>query len=175
MQEACEEALTSLVSIHGLSEEAVMKNFDKELVQVALINSPEIIVVGCPSEDVEFVSKLAEEIGATRISALPTQGAFHTNYMLRAAQNFLGVHKYDFSQPRIAVVTNTTGEIEENPNFLRHGLFEGMILPVQWAKTIKTLREQGVTEFIEVGPGNSLAILNRKNGIDRSQTRNILD
>lgn len=174
MQEACEEKDTRLISIYGLSEETVRNVFDEELVQVALVNSPDITVVGCPSEKIEEVTEYARQIGAARCSVLDTQGAFHTTYMTNAAR-YLTVYKYEFNQPSIPVVANTTGHTETNLDFLINGLWEGMILPVQWAETIRTLINEGVTDFIEVGPGNSIAILNRKNGLDRSQTRNILD
>jgi len=57
----------------------------------------------------------------------------------------------------------------------KNHLVEGMINSVKWAKVIQTMRNEGVTIFREVGPGTSLASLNRINSVPNEQTINLLE
>lgn len=175
MQEACEELETRLVSIHGLPTDTIREVFD-DMISVALVNAPDITVVGCLKGREDEVIRFAKQIGASKANVLDTQGAFHTTYMMEAAAKLIPlVRSHTFNNPTIPVVSNSSGEISTNGQHLIKWLVRGMAIPVKWAKTIQTLKDEGVEAFIEAGPGNSLAILNRKNGVPREQTRNILD
>lgn len=177
MQVACEEIKTRLVSINGLSLETVQGVFKEgELLEIALINAPDLIVVGCLKESVQEVEKTARENGAKRTIVLDTQGAFHTNYMVTAISNLAEVlSRFEFNHPNVPVIANLTGDVIRDGGILKEYLVKGMTHSVQWAKTIATFREEGVDDFYETGPGDSLAILNKRNGIPREHTRNILE
>jgi len=177
MQEACEKTGTRLVSVNGLSQSVVEALYEGEgLADVALVNAPDLIVVGCLKETVDEVVRIAKENGAKRTMLLETTGAFHTSYMRFAAADFAEVlSKFEFGESSIPVVSNLTGEIANDGEILKEHLIKGMTRAVQWARTIKTMQDNGVRAFYEVGPGNSLSILNKKNGVSREQTRNIID
>ena len=177
MQEACEVSPSRLVAIVGLSKEKIEDIYRKtQGIEVALINSDDLIVIGCNVEQTEDVRKLAEEQKAIKTFVLNTPGAFHTSRMAGAASELQKVFDgIDFKDPKTIVVLNLTGEQAMGGNHIKRSLVKSMMNPVQWALTLDVLKGAGTNEFIETGPGNSLAILNRRNGIDRSMTRNILD
>lgn len=177
MQEACQKTKSVLLRISGLTEEVVRnicQSGNQRIAQVALINAPTLIVVGCAAEAASDVDRLAKEAGARGATDLGTAGAFHTSFMQEPANKLdKKLTEYQFKNPEVSVVANLTGEVTRSGYGLRNHLAEGMVNPVQWAKTLANLQSSGATVFGEVGPGNSLASLNKINGIEK--TINVLD
>lgn len=178
MQEACQDNPSSLVSINGLNEELVKDKVCQQTgAEIALINAPTLIVVGVSKEGVVDIEKLANEAGARRVSVLPTAGAFHTKRFMQEASSKLAefTAPYEFSDPQIPFVPNLTGEPSFSRTALKNHLPESMVNPVRWAKGLQFMRDTDVRLFVEVGPGTSLASLNKINGIPEEQTINALD
>lgn len=180
MQEACNETPSKLVSIRGLAEDLIQKGVcQKSLAMIALINAPDLIVVGCAEEDWPAIEQLAQDIGLrgeqrVRVRVLDTAGAFHTHFMAEAARRLDGfLSDYQFKDPRHPIVANLTGDISRSGTALRNHLFESMTSPVRWAKSLQTIKELGIHFFVESGPGSSMTDLNVLNGIPREQTINI--
>lgn len=173
MQQACEETPSKLVSIMGLSEDTVADVCKQTGAEIALVNAPTLIVVGTQAQHVEDFRKRAEEKGARRTGILPTAGAFHTSFMQSAQDALRGiVGKFVLFNPEIPVVLNTTGKPATTADEIRRGFVNSMTAPVRWADSIEVMKKSGVEVFIELGPGNSLAILNRFNGV-RTPTLNL--
>ncbi|MBI4057956.1 ACP S-malonyltransferase [Candidatus Microgenomates bacterium] len=174
MQQACDETPSKLISIRGWTEAEVRQQIcSQSQAEIALINAPNLIVVGCSAEQVPTIEQLAKERGGQRITVLDTAGAFHTLFMQRAAselEQFLV--KYSFANPDYPIVANLTGDISESGASLRNHLVEGMVNPVRWAGSLATIKEM-VKIFVESGPGTSLTRLNVLNGIPEEQTVNI--
>lgn len=187
MQEAYDQRPSTLINLVGVSLgqasmicnswEPIRRLNNMGEAKVALINAPEVIVIGCEKKSADLLSQLATVQGkAKKVTSLETSGAFHTFYMDGAATK-LGdkLIKFPLGQMHIPVISNLTGElIKEGVSPLEY-LVASMTKPVQWAKTIALLRSLGVESFIESGPGTSLLALNSRNGIPKEQTRNILD
>lgn len=177
MQEVCDGTPSRLISLQGLTEETVKgicRQDGVAIAEVALINALDLIVVGCAAESVHDVEDRAKAAGASKATLLNTAGAFHTSFMADAAKKLETVMPI-LRQPKIPFVANLTGELVENGQFSGDFLIRSMTNPVQWAKELKTLETLGVQTFCEIGPGRSLASLNRLNGFSKDQTRNILD
>lgn len=177
MEEACQKTKSVLLRISRLTEDQVRdicNSRELGITQVALINAPTLIVVGCRVENAPKVDELAKGKGAGGASDLGTAGAFHTIFMKEPANKLESkLSGYSFKDPEVPVIVNLTGEPETSGLALKQNLPESMVKPVQWAKTLDTLRSKGVTIFGEVGPGNSLASLNKINGIEK--TINVLN
>ncbi len=179
MEEACQKTKSVLLRISGLAEDRVRELCQPggtRIAEVALINAPTLIVVGCAAEAATEVDRLAKEAGARGATDLGTAGAFHTTFMEEAADKLdKKLFEYDFKHPEIPVVTNFTGKPIYHSMQAQDHLIQGMINPVQWAKVLETLQTSGVTVFAEVGPGTSLAALNRINNIPEDRTINVLN
>ena len=52
---------------------------------------------------------------------------------------------------------NVTGEFATDTDNIKHLLFQQITQPVQWEKTLHTIEKVGITDFIEVGPGQVLS------------------
>lgn len=180
MQRACDETPSNLVSIRGLTEDVVSQEVcQKSLAMIALINAPDLIVVGCAAEDLPTIKQLAKEAGSQRVDLLDTAGAFHTLFMQSAAsqlEQFLA--DYSFANPEYPIVANRTGKPLTSGSSWRNYLVKSMVSPVRWADCLKTIKGVGVKFFdielfVESGPGTSLTRLNVLNGIHEEQTINI--
>lgn len=184
MQGACDKNPSTLVLLMGASLETAEKVCSQSArgvcpegsAQTALINAPDMIVVGCAEKSAPTVEQLAKLAGAKKTLSLNTAGAFHTLYMQEAADNLAKLlSAYSLQKVKIPVVANLSGAIiEEGSTYSTANLVQSMTEPIQWSHTIFTLRLVA-DRFIEVGPGNSLQILNGRNGVPRGQTTNVLN
>lgn len=180
MQQACEEKESKLTSIRGLSWETVRDEIcSKSMAEIALVNAPDLTVVGSAPDQIPQIEQLAQEIGQRggqrfRVRILDTAGAFHTSFMKKPAaklDEFLPA--YNFANPDLPLVPNLTGQLTRSGVTLRNHAVESMVNPVLWAKSLQTIKELGIQLFVESGPGSSMTDLNALNGIPREQTINI--
>lgn len=183
MQEAYDKNPSTLVLLMGASLEAAEKICSQSTrgicpagsAEIALINAPDMMVVGCAEKSAPTVEQLAKLAGAKKTLSLKTAGAFHTSYMKEAAENLSKLLSgYSLQEVQIPVVANLSGAIIERGKYPVTSLVKSMTEPVQWSHTIFILRLVA-DRFIEVGPGNSLQILNGRNGVPREQTTNVLN
>ena len=63
---------------------------------------------------------------------------------------------------------DTTGTPADSPGVIRTCLIEQLTAPVLWTDTMQWLIEQGMTTFVEVGPGHLLTCLIR--AVSQSKT-----
>ena len=102
--------------------------------------------------------ELATAAGASRTVQLQVSGAFHSPLMQPAAE---GLTKYidatTFKTPSIPVIGNVTALPLTTPEDVKTELKKQLLNPVQWVRTIEYMAQQGVTTFIEIGPGRVLA------------------
>lgn len=172
MQEACNDIPSKLVSITGLSSEQVGGLINCES---ALFNAPDITVVGCVAKDAVKIEEQAKGMGATKTAILDTAGAFHTMIMSSAATRMeLELSNIKFSDLQIPIAINLTGEIVQGI-YDKFNLVNAMTKPVRWVDVVESIKGAGVESYYEAGPGRSLSVLNRLNGVPREATKNILD
>jgi len=150
-------------AVIGLSASAVAKVIQEgglASVDVANFNTPSQTVVSGPVDDIRRAGPLFEKAGAQMYIPLQVSAAFHSRYMAEAGKafaDFLG--SMSFTAPGTPVIANATaqpypsGDASESVKSL---LTQQITHSVQWTQSIRYLINQGVTEFIEVGPGNVL-------------------
>ena len=123
---------------------------------VAGCNLPQQTVVGGRSEDLALVEKAVEESGARRRPVrLKTEGAFHTYYMVKAAQYYRPVlDAAEFSPSEVRVLSNFTGGYHESdPVDTKARLFFQLFHPVLWHSNLQTAFGDGIKMIIEFGGG----------------------
>jgi [acyl-carrier-protein] S-malonyltransferase len=67
---------------------------------------------------------------------------------------YLGATK--FNKPTIPVIANTTASPLNDAEAVKTELRNQLTSPVQWQRTIEYMVKQGVSTFIEIGPGKVL-------------------
>jgi [acyl-carrier-protein] S-malonyltransferase len=167
MAAAAKERPGSMAAILGLADE-VVDSLCRKIVGVwpANYNCPGQVVVSGEDAAVEECCEQAEQEGAKRAVRLRVSGAFHSPLVARAADHLRpALERVDFAAPRAAFMSTVTAKIEEAQRF-RTLLVDQLTAPVKFTQAARELIGQGVTTFVEVGPGNVLSGLLKR--IDRS-------
>ena len=167
MAAAAKERPGSMAAILGLADE-VVESLCRKIVGVwpANYNCPGQIVVSGEYPAVDECCEEAEREGAKRSVRLRVSGAFHSPLVARAADRLRpAIEKVDFSAPKAAFMSTVTAKLEEAQRF-RVLLIDQLTAPVKFTQAARELIGQGVTTFVEVGPGNVLSGLLKR--IDRS-------
>lgn len=123
---------------------------------VAGCNLPDQTVVGGRSEDLTLMEQEVKELfPRKRPARLKTEGAFHTYYMVKAAQHYRPVlAETEFNLSDVRVLSNFTGGYHEaDPVDIRARLFFQLFHPVLWHSNLQTAVGDGVKLIIEFGGG----------------------
>ena len=72
------------------------------------------------------------------------------------------VGRIHFHEPVIPIVTNITGQVSTSVDELRRNVGAHVVLPVQWTNSVRAMIDDGVTTFLEIGPGEVLSGLIRR-------------
>lgn len=168
MEEASKTIDGGMAAIIGLSREVVLSLCQKmEEVEAVNFNSPSQIVISGRKEKIERAIEEFRQKGARRVVPLPVSGAFHTSFMKEAAHQFSQeLDKTSFSEPTCPVITNAFAQYASSGEELKKALKKQMDHPVLWEDAMRKLISDGVSLFIEVGPGKALQGLLRR--IDRN-------
>jgi [acyl-carrier-protein] S-malonyltransferase len=173
MQEAVPVGVGAMAAIVGMEPEKVAaicaEAAQGEVCQPANINSAEQIVISGNTGAVERAAKLAGERGAKRAVMLSVSAPFHSSLM-KPAQDRLAadLEALSFDQPGVPVVCNVDAALVVDAESSRDALVRQVTGSVKWEQSIRLLIAEGVTRFIEVGPGKVLCGLMRQ--IDRSKS-----
>lgn len=123
---------------------------------IAGCNLPEQTVIGGRAEDLELAEQaVLEQFERKRPIRLKTEGAFHTYYMVEAAQHYRSVLKAaEFDSSEVKVMSNFTGAYHSpDPESIRARLFFQLFHPVMWYSNLQTAFADGIDLAIEFGGG----------------------
>lgn len=179
MQESGNQNKGIMAAVIGLESEKV-ENLCAEasssgVVQCANFNSPGQIVISGSLDGVRKAMELCKNEGAKMVKELVVSAAFHSPLMESAKEKLnVELKSTNFYEPKFPVYTNVTAKPVAGISEIKNKLYEQITAPVRWDKTIENMIDDGVDEFIEIGPGNVLqGLLKRINpdvkryGIDK--------
>ncbi len=166
MAEAARERPGAMAAILGLADEVVEALCAKIAnVWPANYNCPGQLVISGANPSVDEACAEAEREGARRAVKLRVSGAFHSPLVERAAERLKpAIERVHFRDPESAFISTVTARIEDASHY-RELLLEQLTAPVRFTQAARELIQQGVTTFVEVGPGNVLSGLLKR--IDR--------
>jgi acyl transferase domain-containing protein/acyl carrier protein len=123
---------------------------------LAAVNGPASVVISGEAAAVEAV---AAAFPGRRTRRLRVSHAFHSPLMDPMVEEFAAVAaRVSFAEPRIAVVSNLTGELAAVGELADPGYWMRHVRePVRFADGIAALRAAGATWFAEAGPGQALS------------------
>lgn len=115
-------------------------------------------VISGTKEGIEIVTEGLKTKGAKRVILLKTSGPFHTEKLAQAKELYAKeLEKVEFQKGNgVQVVKNIDGTIYTNKDNMKEILSHHIVSPVRFDKIIQYMKEQGVTEFVEIGPGKAL-------------------
>ncbi|MEZ5356790.1 MAG: ACP S-malonyltransferase [Bryobacteraceae bacterium] len=166
MQEAVPPGVGAMAALlklpAGTLDDILAQAAQGEVVSAANLNSPDQVVIAGHTAAVHRAADLAKAAGARRAVILPVSAPFHCALMepaqKRLAQDLSAIEFHDLAIP---LINNCAAREIRTGAEARAGLIEQVPNPVLWTATIKQLAAQGVTRFIEVGPGSVLTGLLR--------------
>jgi len=167
MAEAAKLRPGSMAAILGLADEAVEALCHKIAnVWPANYNCPGQLVISGETPSVDEACAEAEREGARRAIKLRVSGAFHSPLVERAADRLRpAVEKVQLLESRVTFMSTVTAKVEDARGY-RELLIQQLTAPVKFTQAARELISNGVTTFVEVGPGNVLSGLLKR--IDRS-------
>lgn len=154
-------AMSAVLGLSGEQIEAAIKDLGD--VSIANYNCPGQIVITGYREAVEAASGRLLEVGAKRVLPLKVSGPFHSPMMKEAGEKLEKVlQEIELTPLRIPYVTNVTAEYVKDIGKTRNLLREQVASSVRWQQSMEQMIRSGVTTFIEIGPGKTLAGFLRK-------------
>ncbi len=158
MAAAAKEAPGSMAAILGLADD-VVENICRRIANVwpANYNCPGQLVVSGQDGAIEECIEEAQREGARRAVRLKVSGAFHSPLVGLAAERLKPtIDRIDFKTPTANVMSTVTAKLEEAARYPSL-LVEQLTAPVRFTQAARAMVDQGVTTFVEVGPGNVLS------------------
>ncbi|MFA6163720.1 MAG: ACP S-malonyltransferase [Methylobacter sp.] len=167
MQEAVPSGVGAMAAILGLEDHQVVKvcadAAGNEVVAAVNFNSPGQVVIAGNVAAVERAMAAAKEAGAKRAVLLPVSVPSHCALMESAAEKLNEqLQNTVIDMPKMTLIHNVDVAAHSAPEVIRNALKEQLYKPVRWSDSIKFMHDQGVTRFVECGPGKVLIGLNKR-------------
>jgi [acyl-carrier-protein] S-malonyltransferase len=165
MAVAAEEHTGTMAAILGLDDDqvetaCVAAGGD---VWVANYNAPGQVVIAGDPEAVDAAGQVAKRLGAKRAMALPVSGAFHTPHMEPARERLeKAIDATELRDLDLPVLANVDARPHRDSEEWSDLLAAQLCQPVRWRQTLHNLTDEGVTTFVELGPGGVLTSLAKR-------------
>jgi len=175
MQEAGKAKPGGMAAIIGLDAESLEEVCLETGSQMANFNCSGQIVISGSRESLARSMDLAKARGARRVVPLPVSGAFHSLLMQPAVEGMTrAISQVSFHMPEIPIVANVTAKPLTTADGVKEELINQLCQCVQWQPSVEYMVEDGVSTFIEIGPGQVLSGLIKRISND-VQVLNISD
>ncbi len=175
MHEAGLKRPGGMVAVIGLDEALLAEVCDETDTRIANVNCPGQLVISGAEENLAKAADLAKARGAHRTIPLPVSGAFHTPLMQPAVDGMSEIiATLSFHDPVIPIIANTTAQPLITADMVKAELLRQLCNGIEWQRSIEYMLGEGVSTFIEIGPGKVLSGLIKR--IDKNvKTLNIGD
>lgn len=161
MQNAVPKGIGGMLAVLGTTTETIEKildeNKDNFQAQIANDNSDGQIVVSGKLEDLK---KMMENLKENKIKniQLPVSAPFHCSLMEKATENMRGpLNNLSIEPVGINIVSNVTALAVNEPSKIKELLIKQIENRVRWRESVLKMIDEGVDNFIEIGPGKVLA------------------
>ncbi|WP_267384135.1 ACP S-malonyltransferase [Cyanobacterium sp. uoEpiScrs1] len=143
---------------------AALMKFDRGQLEEAITANPDVVLANDNSEQQvvisgtpEAVNVIISKIKAKRTVPLKVSGAFHSPLMKKAAQQFETLlTAYEFTDAQIPVLSNVNPNPTQSGKVLKAYLTQQMTSSVRWREIMLQLRQEEISQGIEIGPGKVL-------------------
>jgi len=161
MQNSVPKGEGGMLAVLGLKIEDIEKilrdNQNHFVAQVANDNSDGQIVLSGKTNDLQILSKFLRDNKIKNIK-LPVSAPFHCALMNKATEVMKEeLQKIDFKQSKNILISNVTANEISNIEDLRSLLITQIEKRVRWRESVLNMINNGVDQFIEIGPGKVLS------------------
>tara|TARA_B100000470_G_scaffold191719_1_gene158967 strand:+ start:3574 stop:4503 length:930 start_codon:yes stop_codon:yes gene_type:complete len=161
MQEAVPEGKGSMLAILGLEYDKILEEIKAAssdgVCEIANDNCPGQIVV---SGEKNAIEKMSDNLKKKSIKSiiLPVSAPFHCSLMKNAAENMKSkIADAVFKKPNPGIISNVTAKIENDPTTIKELLIKQITSTVRWRESLEYMINNGIDQFIEIGPGKVLS------------------
>ncbi len=167
MQEAVPVGTGAMAAILGLDAEKVAEACrdaaQGDVVSPANLNGGGQVVIAGAAAAVARASERAKALGAKRAIPLTVSAPFHCALMKPAEDRLAPELRAVAAQnPNVPVVANVDAELKRDARSAIEALIAQVSSPVRWEAVVQRLASEGVTTYVEVGPGTVLSGLVKK-------------
>ncbi len=167
MQEAVPLGHGAMAAILGLDEDAVRAACDEaaegEVVSPANLNAAGQIVIAGTAAAVARAGERAKARGAKRVIPLQVSAPFHCALMAPAEARLAPeLRSVPVRDPQVPVIANVDATPKLDAQAAVAALIRQVCAPVRWDATVRRLASDGVSAYVEVGPGTVLSGLIRR-------------
>lgn len=153
---AGEGAMCAVMAMDADKIEEVLKEFPD--VGIANYNCPGQIVITGRTEGVKDAAVKLKEAGARRTMMLNVSGPFHSPMLASAGEELAKELEHTNLHPlSIPYMTNVTAQKVEDIEKTKDLLVRQVSSPVRWMQSMEAMIADGVDQFVEIGPGKTLA------------------
>ena len=166
MQKAVPSNKGSMLAVLGMSIQDVEKEISfipkEEVCEIANDNSNSQVVVSGSKIAIEILNQNLKNKKKRGIF-LPVSAPFHCSMMKNAAEIMRGkINQTNFLKPKPSIISNVTAKEEADANKIKPLLIDQITSRVRWRESVNYMISQGVSDFLEIGPGKILSGLVKK-------------
>ncbi|MCX7929474.1 MAG: ACP S-malonyltransferase [Chlorobi bacterium] len=155
-------AMAAIIGLDDSTVESICREVAGTVV-AANYNSPGQLVISGDSDVVRALLPRFKDAGARLITELPVSGAFHSPLMASAREQLAeAINATTLYQPRCPVYMNASGLATQSIDEIRLLLIEQLTAPVRWTNIMRSMYDNGIRRFVEIGPKNVLQGLVRR-------------
>ena len=167
MQSAVPVGVGGMAAVMGLADADVEAACEEARavgrVEAVNFNAPGQVVIAGEKDAVARAIECAKARGCRRAIVLPVSAPFHSSLMQPAADKLAErLAETNIQVPATPVIANIDVEVHETPDAIRGALARQAAGAVQWVRTIERMKEEGITDIVECGPGKVLTGLLRR-------------
>ena len=167
MQEAVPVGTGAMAAVIGLDAALVAQACAEaaygDVVTPANLNGAGQVVIAGSKDAVARAGERAKALGARRVVPLSVSAPFHCALMkpaeLRLAPELRALSAHDPNPPVVA-------NVDATPKRLAADAIDALVAqvcsPVRWEDVLRRLASEGVTTYVEIGPGNVLSGMVRR-------------
>ena len=132
----------------------------------------QIVLSGLNSDIEKFIETLKEK--KIKNIKLPVSAPFHCKLMEKATSIMRDkINNTNFEKPKNVIISNVTGQETQEVEKIKDLLIKQIESPVRWRESVIYMIKNGVTNFIEIGPGKVLSGLVKR--IDKKTNVNTIN
>ena len=180
MQEAVPVGDGGMLAVLGLEVEEVNKYISQlntsEVCEIANDNASGQVIVSGIMKSIDNLKEILKKNKKKSIP-LPVSAPFHCSLMKSASDKMKEkIKKVNFQTPSPSIITNVTAKPESNPENIKNILIEQIYSKVRWRESILFMINNGITDFVEIGPGKVLSgLVKRINANNNSISINTIN
>ena len=165
MQAAADARPGTMAAVLGADDDLVAEACARAAgdVWVANTNGAGQVVISGDADAIAQATAIAKALGARKVLPLPVGGAFHTPFMTPAAGRLrAALAATAFANAEVPVIANVDALPHQHADQWADLLGAQLTAPVRWRQTLERMVTEGVSAFVELGPGSVLTGMTKR-------------